>query len=233
MQSEWMEYEESQPPEDCQAIAREDSSHDANFKDQIKERTVAVVVMGKYSAIWRRTKMKSVMQEDQLKYVDAEGMRIITNSKQVEQIKSDKGKCVAMDDQKNTETGKIGGKQNLKSTVMDGVKFGKVGKCENSKIDGETCRRSEENLCRSIIKGMTRRNCEKQAMLANVEETQGKEQDVVCFDDVTGKELPWSAVRKARELELKYLRDLGVYEKVDEKEAIEKYGITPIETKWD
>ena len=107
-------------------------------KDQIKERTAAVVVMSKYSAIWRRIKMKSVMQEDQLKYVDAEGMRIITNSKHVaEQIKSDKDKCVAMDDQKITETRKIGGTQNLKSTVMDGVKFGKVGKWENSKIDEE------------------------------------------------------------------------------------------------
>ena len=31
---------------------------------------------------------------------------------------------------------------------------------------------------------------------------------------------------------LKYLRDLGVYEQVDEKEAVEKYGITPIDTKW-
>ena len=32
-------------------------------------------------------------------------------------------------------------------------------------------------------------------------------------------------MRKARELELKYLRDLGVYEKVDEKEAVEKYAV--------
>ena len=39
-------------------------------------------------------------------------------------------------------------------------------------------------------------------------------------------------MREARELELKYLRDLGVYEKVDEKEAVEKYGITPVDTKW-
>ena len=67
-------------------------------------------------------------------------------------------------------------------------------------------------------------------MLADVGEEQ--EQDVVCFDDITGKELPWHAVREARELELKYLRDLGVYEKVDEKEAVEKYGITPVDTKW-
>ena len=31
---------------------------------------------------------------------------------------------------------------------------------------------------------------------------------------------------------LKYLRDFGVYEKVDEKEAVEKYGVTPVDTKW-
>ena len=67
-------------------------------------------------------------------------------------------------------------------------------------------------------------------MLADVEEEQ--EQDVMCCDDITGKELPWHAVRKARELGLKYLRDLGLYEKVDEKEAVAKYGITPVDTKW-
>ena len=31
---------------------------------------------------------------------------------------------------------------------------------------------------------------------------------------------------------MKYLRDLGVYKKVDEKEAVEKYGVTPVDTKW-
>ena len=55
---------------------------------------------------------------------------------------------------------------------MDGVKFGKIGKWENSKIDEETCRRSEEKLCRAIMKGLARRNCEKHAMLADMEETQ-------------------------------------------------------------
>ena len=39
-------------------------------------------------------------------------------------------------------------------------------------------------------------------------------------------------MRKARELELKCLRDLGVYEKVDEKEAVANCGITPVDTKW-
>ena len=39
-------------------------------------------------------------------------------------------------------------------------------------------------------------------------------------------------MKQARELELKYLRDLGVYEKVDEREAVAKYQLTPIDTKW-
>ena len=99
-------------------------------------------------------------------------------------------------------------------------------------IDEKMCRRSEEKLCKSIIKGLARCNHEKHTMLANAEEAQEREQDVVCFDDITGKELPWHAVRNARELELKYLRDLGVYEKVDEKEAVAKYKITPVDTKW-
>ena len=85
-------------------------------------------------------------------------------------------------------------------------------------------------MCKSIIKGLARRNRERHAMLADVEEEQ--EQDVICCYDITGKELPWHAVRKALELELKYVRDLGVCEKVDEKEAVAKYGITPVDAKW-
>ena len=83
-------------------------------------------------------------------------------------------------------------------------------------------------MCKSIIKGLARRNRERLAMLADVKEEQ--EQDVKSFDDITSKELPWRAVRKARELELKYLRDFGLYEKFDVKEAVAKYGITPVDT---
>ena len=119
-------------------------------------------------------------------------------------------------------------KENMvKNVVMNGVKSGKV---ENLKSNEGMLSQSEERLCRSIIKGLARRNHERHTMLADVEEEQ--EQDVICFDDITGKELPWHAVRKAREWELKYFRGLGVYEKVDEKEAVEKYGVTPVDTKW-
>ena len=121
------------------------------------------------------------------------------------------------------------GQQNLKSIAMDGVKYGKL---KNYKSDEKMLNQGEERLCRSILKGLARRNHEKHTLLADVEEKQEQEQDVVCIDDVTGKELPRHAVRKARELELKYLRDLGVYEKIVEKEAVEKYGVTPIDTKW-
>ena len=95
----------------------------------------------------------------------------------------------------------------------------KLEKLENWKVDEEIWSQSEESLCNA-----------RHAMLADAEED--AEEDVICFDDITGKEFPWHAVRKARELELKYLRDIGVYEKVDEKEAVAKYGITPVDTKW-
>ena len=49
---------------------------------------------------------------------------------------------------------------------------------------------------------------------------------------ITGKELPWSEVRQAREQELKYLRDSGLYENVDEREANARYQVTPVDAKW-
>ena len=54
----------------------------------------------------------------------------------------------------------------------------------------------------------------------------------MCIDDVTSKELQWHEVRQAREQALKYLRDIGVYEKVDEPEAMAQYQVTPVDTKW-
>ena len=57
----------------------------------------------------------------------------------------------------------------------------------------------------------------------NAKETTAEEDlRVLGIVDVTSKELPWPAVRKAREHELKYLRHLGVYEEIDELEAINK-----------
>ena len=45
---------------------------------------------------------------------------------------------------------------------------------------------------------------EQDAMLADA----GEEDEFnKCFDDITGKELPWQAAKQAREKELKYLRE--------------------------
>ena len=54
-----------------------------------------------------------------------------------------------------------------------------------------------------------------------------EEQHVIHIDDVK-----WHETRRAREQELKYLRDFGVYEEVDEREAIAHYQVTPVDTKW-
>ena len=51
---------------------------------------------------------------------------------------------------------------------------------------------------------------EQDAMLAEAGE---QDEFTKCFDDITGKELPWQAVKQARGKEVKYLRELGVYER--------------------
>ena len=92
-------------------------------KDQIEERGVVIIVMSRGSAIWRKASLKSVTRENQLKYVDVEETRVITNNRCVaEQMKLDKVKSVVMDGPKVGGFGKVGREQKLKSDVMDGVK---------------------------------------------------------------------------------------------------------------
>ena len=111
-------------------------------------------------------------------------MRVVTNNRCVaEQIKGGKVENVATGRIKIGEVGKVGKRQNLKSIVMNGVKIGKVGISENSKTEEERNDQDEEKLCKSIMKGLARRICEKHLILAEVEE----EQDVIRIDDVTGK----------------------------------------------
>ena len=93
-------------------------------KDQIEERGVIVVVMSRESAIWKKARLKSVRRENQLKYVDAEEMRVITNNRCVaEQIKLDREENTAMDGSNVEKFGKIERQKNLKSVVMDGSKL--------------------------------------------------------------------------------------------------------------
>ena len=76
-----------------------------------------------------------------------------------------------------------------------------IGKLENCANDEETMSQNEERLCKSIVRGLVKRDHKKHTMLADVGQKQ--EQGVTCFDGIAGKELPWHAVREARELELK------------------------------
>ena len=55
----------------------------------------------------------------------------------------------------------------MKNIAMDGVKFGKVGKLENCNGDERMLIQGEERLCRSIIKGLARRNHERHTILAD------------------------------------------------------------------
>ena len=48
-------------------------------RDQIEERGVAIIVSNKESTVWRKTSVKIVLREKQLKYTDVEEMRVVTN----------------------------------------------------------------------------------------------------------------------------------------------------------
>ena len=49
-------------------------------RDQIEERSVVVTVSNRESEIWRNASVKIVLRENQLKHVDVEGMRVVTNN---------------------------------------------------------------------------------------------------------------------------------------------------------
>ena len=67
-------------------------------KDQVEERSVVVSVLNKESAIWRNASMKTLLRGDQLKYIDVEGMRVVTNNRCIaDQIQSDKVESVVME----------------------------------------------------------------------------------------------------------------------------------------
>ena len=67
--------------------------------------------------------MNTLLREKQLKYIDIEEMRVVTNDRHVaEQIKRDKVESVVTNGSKVGEFGKVGREQNVKNVVMNGVK---------------------------------------------------------------------------------------------------------------
>ena len=78
----------------------------------------------------------------------------------------------------------------VEEVLMNDQKIGEVEK--SVKCGQEECKKHEKTV-----------------MIAGVSD---EDKFVKCLDDITGRELPWQAVKQAREKELKYLRELGVYE---------------------
>ena len=111
---------------------------------------------------------------------------------------------------KKVETGGMKVGELVKKIQMNEPQVGKVWR--SGSFGQEECMKPEQG-----------------AMLAEAGE---EDEFIKCFDDITGKELPWQAVKEAREKEVKYLRELGVYEKVDERAAVAKHNVTPVDTKW-
>ena len=60
------------------------------IKDQVGEGCAVARVLSRKSTIWRRATVKSLLRKRQMKYIDVEGMRVVTNDKHIaEQIKCD------------------------------------------------------------------------------------------------------------------------------------------------
>ena len=55
---------------------------------------------------------------------------------------------------------------------------------------------------------------------------------IKCFNDITGRGVALVGREGGTRKKLTYLRELGVHVKVDERAAVAKYNVTPIDTKW-
>ena len=114
---------------------------------------------------------------------------------------------------------KVAARKNLTKVVTDGVK-----------IEEMVGNQNEQTLCKSIIKGLARSSQERPRNVGR----DGRRKSRRSYASMTslGKSCHGTQCRKAREQDLKYLRDLGVYEKIDEREATARYQVTPVDTKW-
>ena len=120
------------------------------------------------------------------------------------------GKLVRRIEMKKIETGDMSVGELVKKIQANESRVGKVGR--PARCGQEECMEPEQD-----------------AMLA---ETGEENEFIKCFDDITGKELLWQALKEAREKEVKYLRELGVCENFDQRAVVAKYNITPVDTMW-
>ena len=75
-----------------------------------------------------------------------------------------------------------------------------------------------------------RRARQDRATVASVEQKEARQ--VRCCDDIAGKELSWSVVCQDREQKLERFQHLGVCEKIDERSALRKFKVAPVDTLW-
>ena len=80
-----------------------------SVKDQIEERGMVNIVSNRESAIWREASVKTVVRENQLKHVDVEETRVITNNRCIgQQFKHAKVQNVVINGSKVGKFGKVG-----------------------------------------------------------------------------------------------------------------------------
>ena len=85
--------------------------------------------------------------------------------------------------------------------------------------------KTQKHNCITIVDGI-KKLCKR--TVATLDAVEEEEVNVRCVGDATSEELPWPAVRRAREMAVGTL----VCTKVDEQTAFAKYGVTPVDTKW-
>ena len=112
----------------------------------------------------------------------------------------------------------------LNSIVMNGTIVTKIAESDNSEIKEEKRHREEEQLHKSIIRDVVRLHRERHAILMMTEK---KDECVQRVDDNIDITLSCSAIRQVEERESKHLRDLREFWKVDERDAIARYEISP------
>ena len=104
-------------------------------KDQVGEECAVAMVLSRKSTIWRRAIEKTLLRKKQMKYIDVQEMRVVTNDKHIaEQIKSDSTlsarECLL---NRKVESNVMNGVKSkrgdlVKSIVMNGPKVGNFGK---------------------------------------------------------------------------------------------------------
>ena len=84
-------------------------------------------------------------------------------------------------------------------------------------------------LCEAICDGLRDQLCDDaEAILCNIETSSGAR----FYDNLTGKQLDPKLVQAAREEEIMYYKGMKVYVKMNREEAVEKYGVKPIQVRW-